>query len=135
MTTPTEKDLVQLLQPLQESFAGINRSLRILADSKLLETFGPELADRKGWTDKLKQAHEADQQALVDLHQTGGMARYPGGYDQIVKDHGEDEAKKLAAPVVSALEHRQVTSAELAELEAAQPVLARLYQEYRRLLG
>lgn len=63
------------------------------------------------------------------------MARYPGGYDQIVKDHGEDEAKKLAAPVVSALEHRQVTSAELAELEAAQPVLARLYQEYRQLLG
>ena len=47
MTTPTDKDLAQLLQPLQESLAGINRSLRALADTRLLEIFGPELSDRK----------------------------------------------------------------------------------------
>lgn len=54
MTTPTDKDLAQLLQPLQESLAGINRSLRTLADTRLLEIFGPELSDRKKWTEQLK---------------------------------------------------------------------------------
>ena len=34
MTTSTDKDLAQLLQPLQDSLAGINRSLRTLADTK-----------------------------------------------------------------------------------------------------
>lgn len=135
MTTSTDKDLSQLLLPLQESLAGINRSLRTLADIRLLETFGPEQHDRKNWTEKLKQAHQEDDQALFDLHQAGDMGRYPSGYDQLVKDHGEDEAKKLSEPVIRALEHRKVTSAELDELEAAQPVLARLYREFSKLQG
>ena len=135
MSTPTDKELAQLLQPLQESLAGINRSLRTLADTRLLEMFGPELSDRKKWTEQLKHAHQEDDQALFDLRQAGEQGRYPGGYDQWVKDYGAEEAKKLAAPVVSALEHRKVTSAELAELEAAQPVLARLYREFIKLQG
>ena len=135
MTTPTDKDLAQLLQPLQESLAGLNRSLRTLADTRLLEIFGPELSDRKHWTEQLKQAHQADDQALFDLRQAGEQGRYPGGYDEWVKDFGEEEAKKLAAPVVSALAHRKVTSAELTELEAAQPLLARLYREFSKLQG
>ncbi|MDM9596615.1 hypothetical protein [Pseudomonas guariconensis] len=135
MSTPTDKELAQLLQPLQESLAGINRSLRTLADTRLLEMFGPELSDRKKWTEQLKHAHQRDDRALFDLRQAGEQGRYPGGYDQWVKDYGEEEAKKLAAHVVSALEHRKVTSAELAELEAAQPVLARLYREFIKLQG
>ncbi|MCL8301815.1 hypothetical protein [Pseudomonas mosselii] len=86
MTTPTDKDLAQLLQPLQESLAGINRSLRTLADTRLLEIFGPELSDRKKWTEQLKHAHQEDDQALFDLRQAGEQGRYPGGYDQWVKD-------------------------------------------------
>ena len=66
MTTSTDKDLAQLLQPLQESLAGINRSLRTLADIRLLQTFGPEQHDRKNWTEKLKQAHQEDDQALFE---------------------------------------------------------------------
>ena len=80
MTTPTDKDLAQLLQPLQESLAGINRSLRTLADTRLLEIFGPELSDRKKWTEQLKHAHQEDDQALLYLSNYVRHSQYPSRY-------------------------------------------------------
>lgn len=129
MTEPDNKQLLDLLKPLQTRLDSIDASLRTLADAKLIELFCPDTAVRTEWINRFEQAIEADSAAFAELRKQGAEAqeRSKGGYDALAKEIGEEKAKELTKPLTEAMEARQETSHALGKVRAEQPVLARLY--------
>ncbi len=133
MTDPDNKQLLDLLKPLQTKLESIDASLRTLADAKLIELFCPDTTVRTEWINRFEQAFEADQHAYKELHEQGEEAqkRSTGGFDELAKKVGVEKAKEQTQPLMKALEKRQETSRALGKIRAEQPVLARLYGKMR----